>query len=416
MNILVLCDRYPSSMQDGLSLRVIHYLRNLRSQHSFDLVCYGPQLNPSIITDLFSNIDVFEKPAEVVNRGLAKILNSFELKSLYPVCEAVKKHIETIISIRSYDVIWDAGSNMLLNLPENSKALPLLADTVDDPVLERWRQFRRSNNLLSAAKNMKNLLMFVRFNQKYISAAAANLLVSELDAIYYSRVCPGKRVEVIHNGVDAEYFQFTEAPTNSKNLVFEGSISFAPNKDGILYFVRDILPLIRRKVPDVTFTIVGRAPPPEILALAGPGITVTGFVDDVRPYVSRAAVFVCPLRSGAGIKNKLLQAWSMGKAVVATTQSIGGLRTINDENIIVRDDPTSFADAVVGLLANPEEAARIGKNARRVIHDDYTWKEKSQQFENLLLSIAKTGRKERFFSCRPSDGDDSSDLTRKNHE
>lgn len=388
MNILVLCDRYPSSLQDGLSLRVIHYVRNLRDRHSFDLVCYGPKTDDSIVPDLFHDVVIFDKPPEVVKSGLEKLINAFDLGGLYPVCADVQKHLEKAIATRSYDVIWDAGSNMLLNLPGDLKQLPLLADTVDDPVLERWRQLRQCKTLVSSIKNLKQLLMYVRFNRKYIASAAANLLVSETDASVYSRVCPGRRVEVIHNGVDADFFHPMGSQIDFKNLVFEGSISFGPNKDGVLYFIEDVLPQIRDMVPDVTFTIVGRNPPPEILALDGSGITVTGFVDDVRPHVDRAAVFVCPLRHGAGIKNKVLQAWSMGKAVVATTPSIGGLRVRDGENIIVRDDPAAFAGEVTRLLADPADAARIGRNAQQTIQDHYTWGKKSRQLEDLLLSIA----------------------------
>jgi glycosyltransferase involved in cell wall biosynthesis len=200
-------------------------------------------------------------------------------------------------------------------------------------------------------------------------------------------VCPGKRVEVINNGVDEKFFSPQGVQIDLTNLVFEGSISFGPNKDGVLYFVKDILPKIRRKVPEVTLTIVGRNPPPEILSLACPSITVTGFVEDVRPYLERAAVFVCPLREGAGIKNKVLQAWSMGKAVVATTPSVGGLKVRNGENIIVSDDPSSFAEEVTKLLKDPAAAASIGKNAQNTINEHYTWEKKSKQLENLLFSI-----------------------------
>ena len=388
MNILVLCDRYPSSLHDGLSLRVIHYVRNLRDRHSFDLVCYGPRNDATDLTGLFRRIEVFDKPVERKTYGFAKLMGSFSLRSLYPVSDQVKEHLETIIPKQEYDVIWDAGSNMLLNLPPNAAAVPLLADTVDDPTLEQWRQLRNSRTLGTLARNMKQLFMFARFNRRFIAAASANLLVSELDAAFYQRTCPGKRVEVIHNGVDTDYFRPQGHEIEKNSLVFEGSISFAPNREGVLYFVHDILPLIRKHSADVTFTVVGRNPPPEIVALAGDGITVTGFVDDVRPYLDHAAVFVCPLRSGAGIKNKILQAWSMGKAVVATTQSTGGLKCIDGENIVVRDDAAAFAAEVARLLAHPEEATRIGNNAQKTIIEHYTWKSKARQLDDLLQSIA----------------------------
>lgn len=392
MNILILCDRYPSSMLDGLTLRIIHYVRKLRVRHNFDLVCYGPADETPFVPPLFGHVEVFAAPPATAQTGWAKLHDAFSVDALYYFSAEVKQHLEKIIASRNYDAIWDAGSNMLLNLPASASEIPLLADTVDDCVLTRWRILRESKGLTSRLKGLKELLLQAMFTRKYIAAANANLLVSEIDAAVYSRVCPGKRVEVIHNGVDADFFKPLGAEVEPHELIFEGSISFAPNRDGILYFVDEILPLIRQSIPDVKFTIAGRNPPPEIQRLASDSITVTGFVDDVRPYLDRAAVFVCPLRGGAGIKNKVLQAWSMGKAVVATTPSIGGLKVQDGKNIFVRDAPESFAAEVIRLLQNPAEAAQIGQNARATIMDHYTWDKKAAQLEALLVSISNEGR------------------------
>src|SRR5687768_3953468 len=122
-------------------------------------------------------------------------------------------------------------------------------------------------------------------------------------------------------------------------------MGFTPNAEAALHFCREVLPLVREAEPRVRMLVVGNRPTPEVNALAGPGVEVTGFVPDVRPYLDRAWVFVCPLLSGAGIKNKILQAWSMQKAVVATSISTGGLVTEGGANLIVADGKREFADA-----------------------------------------------------------------------
>lgn len=168
-------------------------------------------------------------------------------------------------------------------------------------------------------------------------------------------------------------------------------MGFRPNIDGVLYFGAEILPLIRREVPDVKFLIVGKNPPEAVRALSGPGVEVTGFVDDVRPYIEQAAVFVCPLRTGAGIKNKLLQAWSMGKAIVATSPSTGGLKAEDGVNLLVRDNPQAFADAVVALLRDCERRRALGAAGRETILDAYTWDRKAEQLEALMLNMVEGG-------------------------
>ncbi|MGA8033892.1 MAG: glycosyltransferase family 4 protein, partial [Casimicrobiaceae bacterium] len=115
-------------------------------------------------------------------------------------------------------------------------------------------------------------------------------------------------------------------------------------------------------------------------------------VEDVRPYLARARVFVCPMRSGAGIKNKILQAWSMGKAIVSTTAGVGSLKTEEGRNILIRDTPEEFAAAVVDLLRDPARAARLGEAGRRTIEAHYTWAAKTGELETLMQQIVDQRR------------------------
>jgi glycosyltransferase involved in cell wall biosynthesis len=237
---------------------------------------------------------------------------------------------------------------------------------------------------LNYLRALKRVWTAAAFERKYFCSADTCLFVSEVDAAVFSRLCPATRVEVIPNGVDADYFRPGPGRPRGDLLVFEGSMDFPPNADAAVHFCRDILPLIRARRDAVSVCLVGKRPLPRVQALASDIVTVTGFVDDVRPYLSDAAVFVCPLRSGAGIKNKILQAWAMGKAVVATPESTGGLRCKEGENILVRESPRQFADAVVGLLADPDRCSRLGERARKTIEAHYTWQAKAGQLEALM--------------------------------
>jgi glycosyltransferase involved in cell wall biosynthesis len=198
------------------------------------------------------------------------------------------------------------------------------------------------------------------------------------------------QVAVIPNGVDLEYYAPRSEPEDAAGLVFEGNMAFGPNVDAVLYFHRAIFPRIVARLPDATLTVVGKDPHPSIRALAGPRVRVTGTVEDVRPHVARAALFVCAMRKGAGIKNKILQAWAMGKAVVATPTSCGGLSYRDGENIRVAASPGAFSDAVVELLNDPERRRRLGREARATAEALYSWERRGTELEGRLDELVRS--------------------------
>lgn len=215
------------------------------------------------------------------------------------------------------------------------------------------------------------------------------LVVSETDLLSLQKLAPDVRATVIPNGVDTEYFRPVGCPTGGENIVFVGSMNFQPNIEAVLWFYRSILPLIRDRIPKVHFTIVGWQPPKEIIDLGDdPAITVTGTVDDVRPYIDEAAVFVVPLRLGSGTRLKILDAWSMGKAVVSTNVGAEGLPVQPEENILLADDAGSFASAVVRLLDNGPLRERLGKNGRELVLAQYAWDTIAGRLDSVYSSLA----------------------------
>jgi glycosyltransferase involved in cell wall biosynthesis len=147
------------------------------------------------------------------------------------------------------------------------------------------------------------------------------------------------------------------------------------------------LPRIAERVPEVKLTIVGKDPVPEVRRLAGERVIVTGFVDDVRPYIDRASIFVCPMRKGAGIKNKLLQAWAMAKPVVSTSIALGGLYAKPGENILVADTPAEFSEAVIRLLKNSVLRQALGGAGLKIIRGHYTWDRQGRLLEAALRAL-----------------------------
>ena len=190
-------------------------------------------------------------------------------------------------------------------------------------------------------------------------------------------------VSDVPTGVDTDYFRPSGREARQPHdLVFTGSMDWMPNEDAILYFAEQILPRVRARVPGVTLTVVGRNAPPRVRALgdADPAIRVTGSVPDVRPYIERAALFVVPIRVGGGTRLKIFEAMAMERAVVSTSVGAEGLPVRDGVDGLLRDTPEAFADAVVELLARPERAAAIGREAAAVVRARFGWDGVAAQF------------------------------------
>jgi glycosyltransferase involved in cell wall biosynthesis len=164
-----------------------------------------------------------------------------------------------------------------------------------------------------------------------------------------------------------------------------------PNEDAVMYFTDAILPRIRQEIPNVSLTVVGRNPSARLRAMAAKaGIQVTGTVDDVRPYVAEAAVYVVPLRVGGGTRLKIFEALAMEKAVVSTTVGAEGLPLIPGQHFLQADDPANFSHAVVSLLRDAERRHRIGSAGRRLVEERYSWPQVACEFEAYLEEVIKT--------------------------
>ncbi len=199
----------------------------------------------------------------------------------------------------------------------------------------------------------------------------------------------------ITNGVDMEYFAPDPTLLEADKIVFTGVMGYAPNEDAALHFGEDIFPLVRAKRPQVQFWIVGSEPSERIQALTRiSGIHVTGKVDDVRPYVRSATVFVCPLRVGSGVKNKILAAMAMQKATVATSMSIDGLDLADNREVLLADEPQDFADKVVRLLTDQKAAQQLGVNGLARVRGQYSWAAMGKELETAIQSVmaSRNGR------------------------
>jgi glycosyltransferase involved in cell wall biosynthesis len=220
-----------------------------------------------------------------------------------------------------------------------------------------------------------------RYESETCRDADLVLAVSQADAEALRKLVPDLNVTVIPNGIDTQAYRPPTDRADSgryasdSSLVFTGTMDFRPNVDAVLWFARDVLPLIQAEIPDIQFVVVGQRPHRRLDPLRrNPAITLTGWVEDVRPYFADATVYVAPLRMGGGTRLKLLEAMAMRKPIVATSLGAEGYPVQDDRELILADTPAGFAEGVLSLLRAPDRRAKLGRTARAFVEEQYDWR------------------------------------------
>jgi sugar transferase (PEP-CTERM/EpsH1 system associated) len=217
--------------------------------------------------------------------------------------------------------------------------------------------------------------------------ADASLFVSEAEAQLFRERTRAQRVHAVENGIDTATFDpgasFRRLEAVAPLLVFTGQMDYRPNVEGVVWFAESVFPHIRLRHPDAQFAIVGRKPDAAVAALAKlPGVTVTGEVPDVRPWVAAASVVVAPLKLARGVQNKVLEAMAMARPVVASPAAATGID--HGGAIEVGEGVGGMADAVNALLDDPVRAAELGRAARQRVIDHYSWDAKLAVLDGIM--------------------------------
>jgi glycosyltransferase involved in cell wall biosynthesis len=215
------------------------------------------------------------------------------------------------------------------------------------------------------------------------------LLISRYDLGAIEQKAPLNNVFFSPHGVDFAYFApDTSVEKEPNTLILTGNMNYHPNVDAVLYFYREILPLVRAQVPDVRLYLVGADPSPEIQALVrDPSVQVTGRVPDLRVYMNRVQVAIDPLRVGAGLQNKVLEGMSMGLPMVITSVANEGIQAIDGENVLIADSPGDFAGRILSLFHDPAQQMKLGAAARDFIIQNWSWDKHFGDLEQRLASL-----------------------------
>ena len=296
---------------------------------------------------------------------------------------ALRKRIEQLLEAGRFDRLVCDFLAAAPNVPDMGRAT-LFQHNVETIIWERLRD--------TAASPLRRMLYryeaarMLEYERSVCRNAGHVIAVSEEDAVRMRSRFGISRVSAVPTGVDIDYFNPPAEAPSVADLVFSGSMNWAPNIDGVEYFCEEILPAILTQSPSCRVSIVGRTPPPSITRLAEihPNLSVTGAVPDMRPYLWGSKVSIVPLRIGGGTRLKIYEAMAARIPVVSTTVGAEGLPVSHGENIVLADDPRQFAEACVDLLSSADKRRHLATQAWELVAAHYSWKQASARFEHIL--------------------------------
>ena len=388
MHILLISRCIPFPLHLGDRLIVYHLARELHEQgHEIDLLAFGnPDEDRTPFAPYFRSISILPE----TNRSFGSYFQRMALpakrfpktagESWSPeMWQAIRERIEST----QYDVAHLFGGIHVYEFFHALEPLPAIITPYESYSLYLRRMAARSGDIpvwlrLQIAEQFERW-MFIPYRR--------TVVVSDRDRRELISLNPKLRVDVIPNGIDLDYFAPQPILRDRASLLFTGNFEYAPNVDAAVRLARDILPSIRKSIPEAELWLVGNAPPPEMTALASDRIAVTGRVPDVRPYFAQATAFVSPLRLGAGIKNKVLEALAMGCPVIATPLSIDGITARDGQEALIAEKDRGIVEAALRVLTDAQLRAKLSTNGRALIEAQYSWAQVAARYVSLYREV-----------------------------
>lgn len=403
MKILFVSQRFVLPMDTGGKIRTGKTLEQLRVTHDVTLISNVETAREGRwlaevdrLCGTFVAVE-WREPQRYTLRFFVRL--ALQVFSRYPVTvlntysRKLRRAIEELVARERFDVIvCDFVQCGLLLRDVTRCPIVLFQHNVEATIPKR--HFERTTNVLARLFWWLQWRKLDAYERYFCNRFDHVIAVSENDRDEFVERYGVTRCTAIPTGVDTDYYApraLDEAAT--RDLVFCGSMDWLPNEDAVLWLVRDILPAVQRRIPTARLTVVGRKPTPTILAATQgrDDVTLTGWVEDTRPYLARGAVFVVPIRIGGGTRMKIFEAMAMGRPVVSTQIGAEGLPVTSGANCFIEDDPEAFAERTASLLADAPLRARLGQAAHRFVAERFSWQSVGVEFADICTKVAATG-------------------------
>lgn len=386
MKIFVLASRVPYPLEKGDKLRIFHQVKELSKNHEIHLCCLNSEkVHADAEKELNKICDELSIiPLKKLNIYWNLVLNlfsdnPFQVAYFFQRNAAVK--INKLIDLFKPDHIY----TQLIRTSEYVKNRHDIPKTIDymDTFSKGMDRRAKSATFFLKPIILSEARRLVRYENLIYEYFENHTIISKQDRdfIWHQH---RKKIEIVANGIDADFFHPKDIDT-VYDIVFTGNMSYIPNVDSVEYLIEEILPLIKKEIPDVKVLIAGASPVNKIKNMADKSVTVTGWVDDIREAYWLSKVFVAPLRLGSGLQNKLLEAMATQKPCVTSSLANNALGAVNNKSILIAENAAEFADKIIYLLKNESLAKEIAVNGYEHVISNYIWKSTTEKLEKLML-------------------------------
>lgn len=375
MRLLLLTPRLPFPPVGGDKLRIFTYIQHLAGEHDLSLISFiahpreREKLKP--YRHLFSSVELvhLSRSRSMLNCALG-LFSDLPLQVHYYWSRQMQLAVERKLRTERFDLVLVH----LIRMAEYVRTLGGVTKVIELTDALSLTYTRASRHRRSAMKlvDMLERERVKRYEVSVLDHFDRSVMISPVDRAFLWSLAGRDGIDVVPISVNTDYFQYYDGPYDPHSVVFVGNMRTFPNQDSAVYFAREVLPLCRRLVPGMRFTIVGVEPGREVWALRRlPGVEVTGPVQDIRPHLRNALASVCPMRVGAGAKNKVLESMAIGTPVVATPTGVEGVDVVPGENALIATTPAAFAQNLARLVRDPDLRRRLARNGRQMVEHRY---------------------------------------------
>ena len=385
-NLLYLVHRLPYPPNKGDKVRSYHLLKHLAAKHRVFLGTFvddpDDEVHVETVRRMCAGLHVARlRPWLAKLRSLAGLINGQALSLGYYSDASMKAWVTRTNASQKIDATIVFSSTMAQYAPQEPGTSdgPLLVDFVDVDSA-KWTQYATQRHWPLSWVYAREGRRLLAYERALASRAQHSFFVTRNETSLFTRLAPecAHKVEAMGNGVDADYFSPTfDRPTpfrvDEVPVVFTGAMDYWPNIDAVAWFVSDVLPALRNRRPMLRFYIVGRSPPPAVLALATDSVIVTGTVADVRPYLQYAAAVVAPMRVARGVQNKILEAMAMARPVVAAHQCVDSIDARPGHDLLAATIASDYVREIEALLMDSARAVEIGSAGRACVLANTSW-------------------------------------------
>lgn len=397
MRIFFICQRVPFPPDRGDKIVTFQEVRHLSQRHEVHVFCLADGAD-----DLANVAGVVDHAASVtavpVTKLRSRLRSLLALGSRRPLSMAAFDEAKLHDAIiRKYD---EARPDLIIvfscnvaQYAEHFAGVPRIMQFHDLDSL-KWAQFAVFKNIALKWIYQTEAIRLLAYERSIARRFSHSLVCSAAERADFERLFPGIEVSLVGNGVDLDHFRPLGAKKRPGSMIFTGVMDYFPNVDGVLWFCDEVLPRVQSRVPEASLTICGNRPTAAIVRLAKrPGISVTGWVPDTRPYIDSAEVCVAPLRVARGVQNKLLEALAMGLPCVASGVAWRGTAVPKGAGILVSDDAVEFAEHVIQLLRAATLRTDMAAKARAAVEIVYRWETQLAALDSVIAAATAWPRK-----------------------